>query len=283
MAGQVSGLFQAIGGAGSTLGSILAFGSAERARKEDRLTKAARRRLVDIAQEDVSIPRRQITATNELETKTRDLANRFVDSGPSKDRQFAQERAREFASGRDVTQLPELQAVMDRILTEGGREARGLARALKITGNDPGTSSKGRDILGRSLTDVQGRLLEAATPFLESERGRQFAAIPLIDDLARAETNEKLTQLGVGERVGAQVRQLEQLINDATFNQAMQEVEMRYQIQPALLQSAIGAPTTQPNIADRFEAANTASEAIGDIFTNIGRMGNNASSSASNN
>ena len=203
--------------------------------------KIATKELLKRGTETPSVATQKIATASQLEQTTQKMASEFVSSDPSQARAEALQGAQAFAKGTDLSKNESLQAIFERISGEGDRSTRSLARSLKITGNDPGSSSKGRDIIGRSVTDVQGRLMEAAASFLEAQEQRKFAAIPMIDNIAQAQTNEKLTKLGVGERAGAQVRQLQQMVNDADFNRQMQELELRYRLQPALLNSVIAA------------------------------------------
>jgi len=234
--------------------------------------KIATGELLKRGTETPNVGTQKIAPASKLEQTTQKLASDFVNSGQSAAREDALKSAQDFAKGSDVTQLPELQAIMDNIQGRGDRSLRSIGRSLKITGNDPGSSSKGRDIIGRAATDVQSSMMEAAAPFLESERQRRFAAIPLIDNIVQSQTNEKLTKLGVGERVGAQVRNLQQMVNDADYNRQMQELEYRYKIQPALLGQVIVArpPEVQQGALSQIrEVAGTAAS-VGSALYGMG-------------
>jgi len=222
---------------------------------------------------DVS-PTQKIAGFSELEKTTQGLARSFVTQPSSPDRLLAQKKARE-ALDADGTDTKSFNAIFDKILGEGERTTRSLGRALKLSGNDPGLSAKGRDVLGRAQSDVESNLVAAASQHLQGEANVQTARISLLDNLTRAENETKRQALDVGRTVGAEMRQFEQMINDAAFNRSMQEMQLRYQIQPGLLGQVIGANPTYTDkglLGKISETAGTVSD-VAEAGSAIGKFG----------
>jgi len=211
--------------------------------KTPKARSAASGELAKRAGETGVSPTQKIAGFSELEKTTQGLARSFVTQPSSPDRLLAQKKARE-ALDADGTDTKSFNAIFDKILGEGERTTRSLGRALKLSGNDPGLSAKGRDVLGRAQSDVESNLVAAASQHLQGEANVQTARISLLDNLTRAENETKRQALDVGRTVGAEMRQLEQMINDANFNRSMQEMQLRYQIQPGLLRDVIAANPT---------------------------------------
>ena len=230
--------------------------------------------LLKRGSEEATAPTRSIEQFSGLEKDTQRLAGNFVNSGPNENRVLASKKAQEYANGKDPTTLPEFQAVMDRIRDEGDRSARNLNRSLRLSGNQAGASSKGKDVIGRDVTNTDMRRTEAAMGFLNAERNRQFQSLDLLNRLSEAETEEKLQKMGVGERVGAQMRLLGQAVRDATFSQQMEGLRLRYEVQPNMLRTVASQPdkVSQGALSQVREVAGTVAD-IGSMGISMGQAG----------
>jgi len=199
------------------------------------------RRLLDLGINEPQVPRQEVLKLTGEEEEFRGRVMDFAREGVNQDTQTALEQLRGIATGGDPTQLPEFQSVMDVIQARGDRSARGLGRSLRIAGNAPGASSKGRDVIGRKITDVQSEMTAAAVPFLRDERARQFQATGALADLASRTDQERLGKLNVGQNAAQMVRLIDQAAEDAKFNQAQTALDIRFNVQPKLLSGAFDA------------------------------------------
>jgi len=169
---------------------------------------------------DRPAPLQNIADLSELEKFIQELTARFSSSGPSEYNQTAMDLAKKTATqDEDITKRPEIQGLMKEIQEMGSLEANRLGRGMQISGS-AGTS-KGRDVLGRSGTDTQQKLLSSLSPYLESERNRQFSSIGLMSDLQNAMNTEIMQKIQTGSIIGEIPRQIEDARNTAKFNQDM--------------------------------------------------------------
>ena len=123
------------------------------------------------------------------------------------ERILARDKATEFAEGKDIMDLPEVQGIIHETVQQGNLMANRLGRAMQKSGNF--TSTPGRDVLGRAVTDVQKSLAASLAPFGNAERQRQAAMIPLLE------------KLGLTEETMIQGNEQQKL--DAAFNKAALE------------------------------------------------------------
>lgn len=130
-------------------------------------------------------PTRRIAPATETERFGFDLLGDYARTVPE-GYELGGELAKKWATTPvDVTKIPEFRGVLNKIIEQGQLETGRLGRGLQRTGM--ATSSPGRDILGRSITGTQERMVGALAPFAEAERGRQFGAISLVGQFAEAE------------------------------------------------------------------------------------------------
>jgi hypothetical protein len=146
------------------------------------------------------------------------------------ERIMARDTAMEFAEGKDIMDLPEVQGIIHTTVQQGNLMANRLGRAMQKSGNF--TSTPGRDVLGRAVSDVQKELAGRLAPFGNAERQRQAAMIPLLEKLGL--TEETMT-MGV-----------EQKEMDAAFNKAVAESNQTQSFLIPLLRSFISdQPSSQ--------------------------------------
>ncbi len=131
---------------------------------------AARKRLSEISEDPFpTVPLRGVAKPGEL--------------GP--ERTLARKTATDFATPTDISQLPEVQGIIQEATERGNLLANRLGRILQKSGNL--TSTAGRDELGRAVTSVQKNLASSLAPFAESERNRRFGSISILEQLGLTE------------------------------------------------------------------------------------------------
>ena len=141
----------------------------------------------------------------------------------SAERTQARDKAMEFSQGQDIFSLPEVQGIIHEANQTGNLLSNRLGRAMQKSGNF--TSTPGRDVLGRAVTDVQKSLSASLAPFASQERSRQAAMIPILEQLGLTEE---------GRQWGNK-----QDKSDASYNKQMTESQQLQNFLVPLLQSFI--------------------------------------------
>ena len=156
------------------------------------------------------------------------------------ERQLARTTAKELVQPQDIFSLPEVQGIIQEANVTGNLLTNRLGRALQASGNL--TSTSGRDVLGRAVTEVQKSLASTLAPFAMEERGRRASMIPLLESLGLTE-----------EERGRGVTQAQL---DAMFEKLSTETYLPYTITAPLLESIIGnQPAVQPIIQGQQPSA----------------------------
>jgi hypothetical protein len=195
--------------------------------------------------EDPVAPTRQIAGTPDL-TRGQQLA-----SASAIDLLKPQENI-------DISQTPEFQAVLKEAIDAGNLLTNRVGRSIQIGG--AATSSTGRDVLGRTVSDVQSGITSALAPFAESQRNRAVAErsriqnlIPQIEniDVARGGRTQETAQAGL----------------DAKFNQELrqrQELDARIELLKSIISTQPGfAPTKVSGDPGFIEQAGSIASLIG--------------------
>lgn len=147
----------------------------------------ARTRLSDIAEEGPpEVPLQGVAPLPEM----------------TEERQLARETGKELIQQQDIFSLPEVQAIISEARRTGDLLANRIGRALQTTGNI--TSTSGRDILGRAVSDVESNLVATLAPFAESQRNRRASLIPQLESLGLNE--EERERLIAQAKLDAQFR-----------------------------------------------------------------------------
>ena len=151
----------------------------------------------------------------------------------TEERQLARTTAKELIQPQDIFALPEVQGIIQEATLRGDLLANRLGRSLQAAGSL--TSTPGRDILGRAVTDVQKNLASSLAPFAAEERRRRTGLIPVLEALGLTE-----------EERGRGVTQAEL---DALFQQLSTETQLPFTFQKPLLEAVLGnQPAVQPII-----------------------------------
>lgn len=198
-------------------------------------------RLSELAAgEPPAIPRREIAALPER----------------TEERELARTTAKELAQPVDIFSLPEVQGTISEARRSGDLLANRLARSLQTAGNL--TSTPGRDILGRAVTDVEKSIAASLGTFASEERSRRARLIPQLESLGLTEEER--------ERLFAQAE------FDALFEQQTIESQQLQDFTIPLLQSIIGLqPGVVPLITGGSDTTSleALSGIIGPLLTSI--------------
>jgi len=187
--------------------------------------KKARKKLLEMATGPLpEIPQRGIAPLPEM----------------GEERQLARDTAKELVQPQDIFSLPEVQGIIQEANTTGNLLANRLGRALQASGNL--TSTTGRDVLGRAVTEVQKSLASSLAPFAMEERARRASMIPMLESLGLTEEERE--------------RGFSQAEFDALFEKLSTEAYLPYTLKAPLLQSVIGSqPAVQPIIQGQQPSA----------------------------
>ena len=132
--------------------------------------KKARKRLYAISEEPLpTVPLRGVAPLRPM----------------TEERTLARDTAKELIQPRDIFSLPEVQGIIMEAMDKGNLLANRIGRALQTTGNF--TTTAGRDVLGRVVTDVQKNLASSLAPFAAEERARRRGLIPVLEGLGLTE------------------------------------------------------------------------------------------------
>ena len=90
---------------------------------------------------------------------------------------------------QDIFSLPEVQGIIQEATKQGNLLANRLGRALQASGNI--TTSTGRDVLGRTVTEIQKSIASSLAPFAVEERARRTSLIPVLESLGITEEEQR--------------------------------------------------------------------------------------------
>ncbi len=171
--------------------------------------KRARTRLSKLSEgEPPAVPRRGIAPLPEM----------------TEERQLARTTAKELIQPQDFLSLPEVQGIIQEARETGDLLTNRLGRGLQAAGAF--TSTPGRDVLGRAVTNVQKSLASSLAPFAAEERRRRTGLIPVLEGLGLTEEER--------------ARGVTQAEKDALFQQETTESQQLQTFTIPLLQSIIG-------------------------------------------
>ena len=205
---------------------------------ESEEVKAARKRQAELGLGEVpDIPLRKIAPLEEL--------------GP--ERKVARETALELAKPVDIFSLPEVQGIIQETTAKGNLLTNRLGRILQTAGNI--TTTSGRDVLGRAVTDVQKSLASSLAPFAQAERERRRGLIPTLETLGLTEQLRK---------EGFTQDELDEL-----FRQETTETFFPFNVQSPILSSII---SNQPSAVPFIPGGGTAGGGLGGLEDIIGPL-----------
>ena len=142
----------------------------------------------------------------------------------TEERSLARQTGKELIQQQDIFSLPEVQAIIDKAQRQGDLITNRIGRALQTSGNFSTTS--GRDVLGRAVSEVESNLVATLAPFAEGQRNRRANLIPILEQLGLTQEERE--------------RATEQAELDAKFRKETTEAGQLQDFTIPLLQSIIG-------------------------------------------
>lgn len=223
------------------------------------------------------IPLQEIAPLSELEQQAFVLAGEFLrDATGEVTIDKAIEVATQIAEQRIDLNTPEIQGIIQEVRKSGDLELNRLQRVLQKTGTLSTTA--GRDILGRSVSETELRTAGALQPILSEFRSRRLQAASLLPNLVGQRAGVTTGRIATGAAAGEAERSLQQRIKDAVFARSQKmfdfETTGRAGIASLLLQSPTpiisgGGPSELEKIASAgsqiTSLINPASQIIGGI------------------
>jgi len=229
-----------LAGGGAVLGGLLGKSKSKKVHIPPQVTKSMNK-LMALAREAASAtaPKREIAALSELEKVSIELAGEFVksDLDPLLMTSIS-ETLKTATEPIDVTKVPELAALIKRTEEFGQGEANRLAQAIQIRGGSGSTG--GRNVLGQKLEDIQTNILATLAPYAQSLRQMKEGAVGRLADLSSQVTGEKLGRVQVAGEAGGLMRNIEQNIYNALFEQEQGTQRLRYEVAPNIYGKILG-------------------------------------------
>lgn len=243
LAGGAIGGFAGGGGGGGSTGSV-DFQTVPQTKE----AKEARKRLAALAAGDPpEVPTRKIAPLPAM----------------TEERQLARTTAKELIEPQDIFSLPEVQGIILEATQRGDLLANRLSRMLQASGNL--TSTTGRDVLGRAVTDIQKNLASSLAPFASEERARRRGLIPTLEGLGLTEEDR--------------ARGFSQAELDSLFGQEYETSKQLETFNIPLLKSIIGLqPGVQPIIQGQGQSSiSEFAPLIGPLLTSVLNKGGGGS------
>ncbi|MFA5382222.1 MAG: hypothetical protein WC356_03585 [Candidatus Micrarchaeia archaeon] len=183
------------------------------------------------------MPLQGVADLTPLEQYIQQITQNYVKSSQPNTYQNAIDLASKTANeSTDIMSLPEVQGLMSQIQEAGSKESNRLGRTLQLTGG-AGTS-KGRNVLGQNVTNMQNQMASSMSNFLNAERARKLQATGLMSDLQNAQSSDLLQKIQTGSAVGSLPRQMQQQQLNSLYGQQM----MPWTQQASILQSLLSNP-----------------------------------------
>jgi hypothetical protein len=201
---------------------------------EEQYVKDARNRLIDLSNSGMpNVPLQGVADT------------------PTREQILARDTATQMAQPTDIFSLPEVQGVIQKTMQEGNLLANRLSRSLQLSGNL--TSTPGRDVLGRAVSDVQSNLSASLADFANQERNRRVNLIPVLESLGQADQATQQNKL------------------NALFNQQTTQSNQTQSYLIPLLQTIMGS---QPGVTVDAQEPSIFSQISPLLSTGIGAWAN---------
>lgn len=195
----------------------------------------ARQFLVQLLNNRLNFPTRQVAGASPYQTQALDQLGRFMSTAPRGYEAGIGELEKTVAGGYNPVTSPEYSAYRDESKFNEEQEVNALRRSQEIQGVMPGTPALKQEWLSRTPYASQREGFLAS--LMDRERSRQLGAVgPLIE----AGTNVPLTQINAGMTLGNLPREITQAENDALFESLMQTLLGPYTYQAPVASSITG-------------------------------------------
>lgn len=245
---------------------------------EPKTSVEARKRIEEISKTSPEgIPLQEIAGFSELEQRAFSLAEQFLSDTSGEE---ATNEAIDLAS-RIVNQeidlnTTEIQGIIQEVRKTGDLALNRIGRQLQTRGVV--STSAGRDILARSITETEKATAGALSPLLADFRRQRLGAASLLPNLVAQRAGQTVGRIGIGAAAGEAQRGLQQRILDATFQRKREMFEFGTTGQANIASLLLQSPTTlitgggpsglqqlTSNVSDIASLAGTAGKVIGGI------------------
>ncbi|HDZ39975.1 MAG TPA: hypothetical protein ENH62_17165 [Marinobacter sp.] len=190
---------------------------------ESATSLAAKQEVSDILKiSGEGIPGREIAGFTELEQQAFDLASEFLrdDTGEiTIDK--AIDVATQIAEQKIDLNSPEIQGVIQEVRKTGDLALNRIGRSLQARG--VASTTAGRDILGRQVTETEKATAGALAPLLTRFREQRLQATSLLPSLVGQRAGVTTGRIAVGAAAGEAQRSLAQQIKDAIFTRKQEQ------------------------------------------------------------
>jgi hypothetical protein len=176
-------------------------------------------------------PTREIAPMSEAESLAQSMVTEYGATEPA-----GMETLRSYAEPGNILDRPEIQAIIQNVLQSGQQETNRLGRTIQLSG--AGSSSSGRDVLGRSVEDTQRMILSTLASYLESAENRRLGAATSMAGISETGTLNRLNRLST---TGSLSRTLQQMQSDAEYVKMMQQINFPYETQSGIASLILNA------------------------------------------
>ncbi|MDD5501957.1 MAG: hypothetical protein PHH26_00650 [Candidatus Thermoplasmatota archaeon] len=187
-----------------------------------------------------TLPTLDIAGMTPAEQAGQNTLSNWVGGPPSEGWQMGLDELKRTVGGDylDITKTPWFEPIVKRVTEDMNTAANRMGRKFQMGGalsSGPAVSS-----LGRIVREGGENLAGTLAPYAEAERSRQFEGI---SQLSSYETNEILKRLGAIAGFGSLPRDIENMINQASYAQEMDQTMFPYNVQAPL---ALGVAGVSP-------------------------------------
>lgn len=211
-----------------------------------------------------NLPKQQVAGLTDMEKTAGNQISSLLTNGIPGMTDAFNAAKEEMNKSTDIMSLPEVQGLFKSINEAGSLESNRLGRTLQLKGS--ASSSKGRDVLGRNVTDTQQKLASSIAPFLEAERSRKYNAINLLANLGERATTQPLS---LAMQFGGTARDVANQGYAADYNQQM----FPYNTQASIASNLLGQqrysyqePIVSPSMAMQLAMLGNAAATVGAAF-----------------
>jgi hypothetical protein len=179
-------------------------------------------------------PTREIEGMSGSEQTGIELLNQFLAQPESGERAGAMS----FLTGLldqpvDVTQLPEIQALLSTVVDETADLVNTSLRRTQRSGM--GDSGPQGSAAGREIAKGRTSMVAALAPYLSKVRSDKLSAASLINSLVSGAEGSALGKIGASQTYGALPRNIDQARSDADYEKLMNVIQSKYGAGQSLL------------------------------------------------
>jgi len=162
------------------------------------------------------IPLQQIADFSPEEQAAIDMAMEFMrDNTGNVTIDKAIDLATQLATQKVDMNSKEVQGIIQEVRKTGDLAINRIGRGLQLQGTLSTTA--GRDIIGRSISETENRTAGALSPLFSQMRAQNLQATSLLPSLVGQKAGLTQSRIATGGAAGAMVTNLQQRINDAMF------------------------------------------------------------------